>query len=291
MPKESGNDDDNDVKVPTKEEIAELEKAFNSGFEEEGGTATAAPKALESPEPTPAPTATPGPTPDTTPEPTPEPDRQELLEQRLNKWMRDMGGRIGANEAVLRRIEDQGRVTKPAAESPTKAQIAAAMKDGDKFKELTSDFPLWGEAMDEVLGKIEQRLQGIPGAENLEELKTQLASSREDSEATAMSLREVVRVDGAFPGKDWEGDINTLPFNMWYSSQSPEIQELANSSKSADAIRLISSFYDNQASASKQQNRRDRVDAAVDPITGGGKPNRSQGKSVDDAFNEGFTQG
>lgn len=278
---------------PTPEQIKAIEGAFSEGFVE-GDVG------LVDPDPKPDPDPNPDPAIKTTPDPNPTPDpepsladvtkllkqtQQTLVEtqERTHKFMRDMGGRLGAVEARAKHIPDP--IAAPV-QTPSKKQITEAMKSADKFKELTEDFPLWGEAQSEILRAIDEKFEGLPGAESLKQLEDRLAAStQQNSESTAMSIRELVRVDIAFPG--WEDTLQTEDFTKWFNGQPEETLKLADSDKAADAIKLLTSYSEHQKASAKKIEKQQRLKSGIDPDTGGHKPIQVQ-KSVDDAFSEGF---
>ena len=316
-----------DVNQIPSEEVSEevkkeLDKAMEEGFEE-GDAApkpqtTPDPDSKPAPEPTPEPAQkvepaskepepaskkTPDPDPDPDPDPKPDPDpdpkpeitladiatQMSSMQEQTHDWQRRMGGRIGVIEEKSK--QQQSLVQDPA---PSKKQISEAMLDGEKFKELGDEFPLWKDSQIEVIKLVEERLADAPDAAALKELEDKLttlvSTTAVSSESTAMSVREFVKVDNAFPELDWEAELDSPAFGKWFSGQAKEVKDLAGSDRAADAITVIKKYHEYQKASAKKIEDKQRLESSIDPVTPGSKP-AVVTQTLDDEFEAGFKEG
>lgn len=227
--------------------------------------APAEPPQEPTPEPTPEPQTEPTPAEGAEPKPALDPEIQAKL-QRLDEVvaalphlvneLREAKGRIGAL---------QSRLDKAQVEQPSQKQVAAAVKDPEKWESLKKDFPEWGEAIAEF---VESKLGGAPAstagptAEQIEHLVAQRAEA-----TTAAAVRQLNEKLVAVKYRDWKDMVRKPEFIQWYQQQPNEIKALAGSEDGLDAIAMLDKYVDDTKTLApavqEADERRQRLAAAA----------------------------
>lgn len=244
--------------------------------------AVAAERAGAETTPTPAPETLPTETPVGTteaaaPEPKPEEPSSLSAEERnqLNQLLKEFPslvnelkatkGRVGALQSELAKRQAQ-----PAADAPSSTQVAAAAKDPEKWASLKKDFPEWGEGIEAF---VDARVGALPKNSGLakEDVEQQVAA------ATAGLQQSFEKALIGLKHQDWETTVNTDDFGNWLSAQKPEVQALAQSTKGADAIRMLDLFEEHRKTpvADVRQSRKATLAAAVTAKPGAAVPVKS----------------
>lgn len=211
--------------------------------------------------------------------PAAEPPKVDPLIEELRRGQADLvnqlkttTGRVAALQSELAQAKKAAAPAAPG-DAPTDAQIAAAAADPAEWKQLKEDFPDWGTAIEKFL---DVKLAGLKPAA--------APPAQEPVDPTAaiqkqIEQREIAYVERKHPG--WEQLIKTPEFETWFKAQPKDVQDLADSPYSADAVDLFNRFKANPATAkvtSLQQQRGQRLAAAQT-----GKPGKTAPmKSVDD---------
>jgi hypothetical protein len=189
----------------------------------------------------------PEPEPETVEEPDPFEGVPEIVRERLAKidaleqanidlsnQVKTAAGRVAAMQSEMAKRAN-------AAESPTNAQIATAVKNPEKWDALKTDFPDWAEAMEEYvsvkLGAVQTKSDGPTPEQIASYVNEQINKTRGDMTRAI----EEARIDGRY--ENWRDDIKTKEFSDWYVVQPREIRDLANSTSAKDAISMLDRFY------------------------------------------------
>lgn len=221
------------------------------------------------------------------PEPEPEPaeqpapevqdvDRFQQLEDKLSQRMRNIEGHFGGLKSeLLNALKEAKKDTQSQGDNaPSAKEIKEAAKSSEKLEALKSDFPEWSEALDEQMSVLEERISGKVDPDEIQQnlTKTMNAALTE----TAAQLREIVRVDAAFPG--WEDTVKSQEFDDWAKAQPQEVQGLIQSPRATDAIRMLKMFDERNGkpdagpdTTERDEKLKARLAAAVTPTKGGNR--------------------
>ncbi len=201
-------------------------------------------------------------------------------------------GRVAAMQKTL----SVARTTATqVADSPTQQQITTAAVSSEKWKKLEEDFPEWTAALNERLSAMSAEFTGKLPKIDVDGIKKQVVGSVTPLLVSVKSeARELARVD--FKHEGWEDTIKTKEFTDWFSKQPTDIQALAESPKSADAIKLLDAFKKAstpppapQPDQARQHRQQQRLEAAVTPQ--GSARQTPPALTDDDAFEAGFYGG
>jgi hypothetical protein len=230
----------------------------------------------------------PEPVPETPPEEEPAPEVDPLIERltkleqsnaQLLQHVKTAEGRVSA---MQRELELSRQAQKAVSDAPSQQQIAVAAKNPEKWESLKTDFPEWGEAMEEF---VTAKLSGFsaPPAVDVDAL---VAQKLGEAKTETVRLLEESRIEMKY--EDWRDIVNTTDFTAWYSAQPPEIQRLAESTKARDAIEMLDKFHAAKAkpAAGIRQEREQRLAAAVTTRPGQTPPPKTLGDlSVQELWN------
>ena len=180
-------------------------------------------------------------------------DEMAVAQLQLVTELKETKGRVGALQSEFAK----SRQALPAGEAPSQRQIAAAVKDPEKWSSLKNDFPEWGEGIAEF---VESRIGSITGQGLTADQVEQAVAARTD--ALAVDFQKAL-VELKY--ETWENEVKTPEFNAWYSAQRPETQALASSTKGKDALKMLDLFYEAKKKpvADVQQTRQNKLAAAV----------------------------
>jgi len=203
-------------------------------------------------------------------------NRMETFDGTVTKKFDTAFGQMGA----MRQLIDSLKARTPDGEP---VQVGA-----DDFKELSEEYPELGEltlkGLNRVLGKVRgtgadpQAIDKIVG-ERLQSVESKIVDSA---------------LQAVFPG--WDDEIKTPQFGAWLQQQAPETQALGDSTRIADAAKLLRMYEKSkvappmQPTTTQQSNQattsRRQLAAAVPPKGDGGIA--SSASSDDDDFSAGF---
>lgn len=200
------------------------------------------------------------------------------LEQLVLRQSNDMKSAIGRVAAFQRELDVAKAAANAAGKAaPTQAQVEAAAKSPEKWEAMKADFPDWGEAIDELLN---HRLAGLqpPSAPAFDpaQVESLVAQRVEATKASLQGELEAYKVE--LKHGDWRGTVNTPEFKAWFDAQDATTKLLADSSKGADAIRLLDKFEEARKKpvAAVQQERTSRLAQAATVKPGHTPPPKSE---------------
>lgn len=204
----------------------------------------------------------------------PEPVRRniEAINESVRKITADVSttvGRVGSMQREMQAFRSVAASVPASGDKPSNAQINAAAADPAKWAKFKDDYPEIAEAMD-------LRLQGLqppakpaavevpPGKVDLTPIESRLQQT-EQNNATLAEDNAKLRVEVKHQG--WEDTVRTPEFDGWLKKQAPDIRALADSSKPADAIRMLDRYVKDNDDATKAAaltgNRKDRLQRNV----------------------------
>ena len=206
-------------------------------------------------------------------------DRLAALEAANRQLTTDLGRANGRVSALQSKLDSGAAAARTVKDAPSQAQQDAAAEDPEEWKQLMEDFPEWGVAfkkkIDADIARITRSLEaraaeGAPAAQgNVAEIVQQ-----------EVAKREFARVDRLHPG--WRDTVKTPAFEAWFKTQPQNVQALAESDVSDDAISMLNLFRESATSkATDITARRNAVQSAA-AVTG--RPRQQAGvKAVDTA--------
>lgn len=181
-------------------------------------------------------------------------------------------GRVAAMQSEFQRSRQAAAV---ASDAPTQGQMAAAVKNPEKWEQLKGDFPEWASAMEEYVGA---KLSGIPSngiqaTQVVDYVQAQMAQGREQMRAAI----EEARVEGKY--EDWRDTVKTPDFTQWLAIQPNEVRALADSPAARDAIRMLDMFHSVRTKPASEikQERGARLAAAATTRPGQTPPPKTMG--------------
>lgn len=294
----------------------QLNDAEQAAKEEQEGMALGyAGEESPAPEPEPAPDPEPQEEPQPEPEPKPAPKPAENgdkdLEQRIVNLL---DGRLRNHTGHVNKILDQrlegfqaaAQAAKTATEqaggeTPTNAEIQAALKNSKAMQQLKEEFPEYAAAMEEANNILATHLESTL-SEKLKGSSKEIDTSAFASTADVAEVKELMLVQ-RFPNID--KDVNSPEFSAWIETQPEEVQALGESNRLADAIRMMDAFHehlkkqpaeelDPAPDAEKPPARPDpkkRLQAAVAPTSGNGGRPQQRVMSEDESLRFGYDHG
>ena len=251
--------------------IEDEQKAFEAAFE--GNEPTPEPEPAEEPEEPEAPEA-PAEEPEAPAEAlTPDQERIQQLESRL----RSTEAKYGGLNSQLQQLVAAGRAAPTTV--PAQTDIAEALGDGEKFKQLKADWPEYAEAMEEAFGKVPQV--------DADGIMSKLAGAV-DQKLEGVT-QNIVLLNNH---RDWKDVINTEAFKNWTQQQTPEVQALASSDDPYDAVDMISQYKDSVKQRKENQTKQDRrLEESVTPTKGNSVSKSRKTKSDEEDFLESYKTG
>lgn len=192
---------------------------------------------------------------------------------QLEHQVRSSEGRVAAMQREFQQARQAATQVAPQ-DAPSKGEIATAAKNPEKWEKLKSDFPEWGEAMEEYVAAKMGGIQLTPGLDP--RVVAQFVRDTVDQTKVEMTRSfEEQRIEDKY--SDWKVIVNTPEFADWALAQPPEVSALANSTRAADAIRMLDSYHEAKARKATdiKQTRADRLAAAVTTRPGQTPPPRT----------------
>lgn len=189
------------------------------------------------------------------------PTMDQLLAQmqELSNTVKRSEGRVSSLQSELARQRNAQPATPET--QPSTDQVALAIEDPEEWKKLQDEFPEWGVAIQKKLDATTKAMLSRYGATT--------AGVKQDvldaAVSQALESREYARLERAHPG--WKALTATPAYQDWYKAQPADVQALADSPHSDDAIVFFDKFKVDTGgaptnSAASLQQRRQAVLAA-----------------------------
>lgn len=200
----------------------------------------------------------------------------------VNKILDERIKTITATDAQAAKVAAQ----EAGGDTPNDQQIRAALKDGEKMKALTADFPEFGEALLEAHGAVAADIE--------KRLAEKFKAPEVDTSqfAQAGDIQKVNETLITIAHRSWKSDVKTPEFQQWIASQDEATQALADSYDPEDAITLMDGYYEHRKVPAKPApagtaSPKTRLAAAAQPASTGRTP-APQVIDEDDAMMIGF---
>lgn len=155
------------------------------------------------------------------------PDYVAALERQvaeLTNLVKSTVGRVGSIQSELAKI----------GQAPTKSEIAQAKSDPEKWAQLKSEFPEWGEAVEEfVASKLRPSDDVLKSAQELV-----------DGRVSAIVMKTAQEI-ATLAEPDWQEVVESDEFDQWLRKQPADyVSAAAEASANWDAVRVVSIVRD-----------------------------------------------
>lgn len=217
----------------------------------------------------------------------------DLVDGRLRNFKGDFSKTLDERLKALTPT-DVAAATKAAVaaggDTPTKAEVTAALASTEKMKALEQDFPDFAAALKEQAANLEQSiLAKMPKPKDPDKVDMTKFVPIETFSTVEQEVFDL-RVEQKHPG--YAEKVNSEVFKEWFAQQSPEVQALGASMNWRDGIAFLDKFAEHEKTLADkaknpQPNPQDRLRAAVAPKTGANKP-PATGGSVEDGMRFGY---
>lgn len=183
---------------------------------------------------------------------------------QFERTLKETAGRVSSLQSDFAR----SRQAQPAGEAPSSKQVAAAVKDPEKWSSLKKDFPEWGEGIEAF---VDARVGALSGSGmTAEQLEQAIATGVEGR--TAEIAQGFQRDLIATRYRNWDSIVKTPEFEQWFAAQPPEVKQLAASTRGVDAIDMLDQFHAAKKAPAVRQTRQQTLAAAVTTKTGHAQP-------------------
>lgn len=185
----------------------------------------------------------------------------------LTNLVKSTVGRVGSLQSELAKL---GKV---AAAAPTQVEIKQAQKDPEKWAKLKSEFPDWGEAVEEFVAT------RAPDPSRILETAQRIAEEK----ATAAAIKAAKDI-ASLAEPDWEEVVQSDEFDRWLRQQPAEyVAKAAEASANWDAVRVVSIVRDFKAKTQPQRAAKDtrQTRLAAAAVPSGSNPSRRKLDELD----------
>jgi hypothetical protein len=220
-------------------------------------------------------------------------DEFNKLNTSVTTQLRNLAGHIGSFKQQIERISTTAKAAADTgAPAPTKVEIAEAMTDPDKWKQLQEDFPEWMGPVASELTRLRKEMAAVAKSAEAKPapVAAPAAAAAEPVNTAAIVAEAEERAYVRLKHPDWKAICASPAFATdWLPKQTEEIKAKAASDAADDAIAVFDAYKAHQKkladeAAAKVRNEK-RLQAAV-PAQGSAEPPK-QGLDDDEAFNAG----
>lgn len=171
---------------------------------------------------------------------------QELLErldQRVTKFMTDTGGKVGRMDQRLNQLSEiaKSATAEQGKTSPSDERIEKAITDNEEWIKLEQEYPEFAGQLKKTMMIVDKRLNenkvSTVSNDSRKEIINELIES---TDHRFNNFREFIKVDNKYPG--WDDTVKTDAFKEWLAVQPLDVQALAASDYSKDAIKLLDRY-------------------------------------------------
>lgn len=209
----------------------------------------------------------------------------EQANAQLLHHVKTAEGRVAAMQREFQQAR-QAATTVAPNEAPTQNQMAAAVKNPEKWEQLKQDFPEWAGAMEEYvaakLGSVQPQQAGLTPEQVAGYVQQQVAQTK----AEMARLVEEARVEGKY--EDWRDTVKTPEFAAWFALQASDVRALADSNSARDAIKMLDLYQQarTRPASEVKQERSQRLAAAATTRPGQTPPPKTlDGMSPEELWN------
>jgi len=195
-------------------------------------------------------------------------ERERLVAER-DAALQAARSDAGRQAALQRQVEELRK--KANGTGPTASQLAAALKDPEKFEQAAQDFPELADGMRELVKTYTERTkQELTGVFNqrLQSLESEYERVKQQREADFIAS-QMQALDEKHP--DWRQIKEDNSFHSWVQTQPPGIQTLLNSDDANEASVVLSLYKAAHAPAHQPppppqaSHKRERLKQAATP--------------------------
>lgn len=184
-------------------------------------------------------------------------DKIAGLEAQLGQTqsrLRNAEGHIGGLNSQIKAAQEAG----PKSEArPSADEVRAARASPKAMESLKRDYPDFAEAMESALAEQQDQMR-----KEIDSLRNSVPAPRQDS----VTPQDIERMRAEFQVEvkhnGWRDRVRTPEFAGWLQRQPREVQMLANSDNTGDAIRLLD-LHNEATKASSDRNSNKRLESAA----------------------------
>lgn len=186
----------------------------------------------------------------------------EQANAQLLHHVKTAEGRVAAMQREFQQAR-QAATTVAPEQAPTQGQMAAAVKNPEKWEQLKQDFPEWAGAMEEKLAAELSRFKPQQAGLTPEQVAGYVQQQVAQTKAEMTRTIEEARIEGKY--ENWRETVNTPEFMAWFAQQPQDVRSLADSTAARDAIRMLDMFQQAKVrpAAEVKQERGARLAAAA----------------------------
>lgn len=186
----------------------------------------------------------------------------EQANAQLLHHVKTAEGRVAAMQREFQQAR-QAATTVAPEQAPTQGQMAAAVKNPEKWEQLKQDFPEWAGAMEEKLAAELSRFKPQQAGLTPEQVAGYVQQQVAQTKAEMTRTIEEARIEGKY--ENWRETVNTPEFMAWFAQQPQDVRSLADSTAARDAIRMLDLFQQAKVrpAAEVKQERGARLAAAA----------------------------
>lgn len=184
----------------------------------------------------------------------------DKLNGHIGGMKRDLTAAVATAKAAATQKAGEGA-------APSDKQVHAAMADPKAWDKLKEDFPDWAAPMERELSAIRADVAKKSDVDVAAIGKQVVDSITPNLDDRDRRTRAFARIDLSHEG--WEETVKTPDFGDWLQKQPSDVQALSKSPKALDAVKLLDTYKEHQATAKAAPQTRDkknaRLEAAVTP--------------------------
>ncbi len=186
----------------------------------------------------------------------------EQANAQLLHHVKTAEGRVAAMQREFQQAR-QAATTVAPEQAPSQGQMAAAVKNPEKWEQLKQDFPEWAGAMEEKLAAELSRFKPQQAGVDPQQVAAYVQQQVAQSKAEMARTIEEARIEGKY--ENWRDTVNTPEFMAWFAQQPQDVRSLADSSAARDAIKMLDMFQQAKVrpAAEVKQERGARLAAAA----------------------------
>lgn len=210
----------------------------------------------------------------------------------VTSQMRNLAGHIGSFKQQLEKISTTAKAAADdkGAAAPTKLEIAEALADPEKWKQLQEDFPEWMTPVAAEFTRLRKEMAAVAKSAQERPAPVAAAAAAEPVNTAAIVAEAEERAYVRFKHPDWKAICASPEFAKdWLPKQSEEIRAKAASESADDAIAVFDAYKTHRqklADEAAGKARQEKRLAAAVPAAGSAEP-PAAGISDDEAFERG----
>lgn len=195
--------------------------------------------------------------------------------ERLRNIEGTLGGLSQLTKELKTAVANAATVARESGkETPSKAEVDAAVQSPEGLKQLMEDYPDIGKAVAGVAGQVGALRSEIEAAKkaapqvDVEAIKAALTSDFEkrlEQAVQAAGERAEVHAFLDRHHEGWKETVNSPEYEAWFKAQNAETQALGASDNRQDAKKLLDLYAAATKRAAEQAERQKRLERSIAP--------------------------